>query len=413
MSISSLLEPHPILRCVQRVGAALDEVAGLEPAYLPVTEKGAALVELEREIARLRALQLRILAVADDVAEQSGARSAGAWLDHRVRLGYAAAARSDRLAAALDSRWHQVAAALAAGELIEAQAEAIVRALEELPRGLEPDVVRRAEAHLVAEAAHFDPRRLRILGRKVLEVVAPEVADRQEQRLVEAEERRARWQTSLSIRSLGDGCSALRGCVPDAIAVRLRGYLESIASPRREGVVSDRPRLAGPRRLGEAFCALLERMPEDHLPRHGAGATTVMVLIDLQELRDDLGVGELATGDRITAGEVRRLACNARLVPAVLGGDSEVLDLGRSARFFGPAQRKAMAIRDRRCRAEGCSIPAEWCEAHHWGTPWSRGGRTDLADGALLCSWHHHRAHDAAYDPKRMPNGDVRFRRRT
>lgn len=72
-----------------------------------------------------------------------------------------------------------------------------------------------------------------------------------------------------------------------------------------------------------------------------------------------------------------------------------------------------MIIRDRECRGEGCTIPAAWCEAHHWGTPWAHGGRTDLEDGILLCSWHHHRAHDDTHETSRMPNGDVRFHRRT
>ena len=107
------------------------------------------------------------------------------------------------------------------------------------------------------------------------------------------------------------------------------------------------------------------------------------------------------------------MACTANILPAVLGGKSEVLDLGRTSRLFRPAQRKAMIVRDRECRAEGCTIPAAWCEAHHWGRPWARGGRTDLKDGVLLCSWHHHRAHDHTYDASRMPNGDVRFARRT
>lgn len=227
-----------------------------------------------------------------------------------------------------------------------------------------------------------------------------------------AEERRARGATRLTIRSRSDGTSELRGVVPDHVAARLRAYLDSISSPRRlrDG---DQPRLVGPRRLGEASCALLERMSEDDLPRQGAHATTVMVLIDLDDLRSDLGVGEFGPGDRLTAQEVRRLACNAQIVPAVLGKDSEVLDLGRSSRLFNSAQRKAMVIRDRRCRADGCSIPAAWCEAHHWGRPWSKGGKTDLKDGVLLCSWHHHRAHDETYDASRLPNGDVRFNRRT
>jgi hypothetical protein len=121
----------------------------------------------------------------------------------------------------------------------------------------------------------------------------------------------------------------------------------------------------------------------------------------------------LATGTPITAGQARRLACTAGLLPAVLGTDSHPLDLGRTTRLFTPAQRKALLIRDRTCRATGCDIPAAWCEAHHAGTPWSHGGKTNIADGLLLCSWHHHRAHDPHYHHTRLPNGDLTFHRRT
>ncbi len=164
--------------------------------------------------------------------------------------------------------------------------------------------------------------------------------------------------------------------------------------------------------LGHAFGAFLESVDPGRMPLHGGDATTVIVTIDVDRLRDGLGVA-LVGDSPITAGQARRLACTAKVLPAVLGGDSEILDLGRARRLFSPAQRKAMAIRDVSCRAEGCDIPAAWCEAHHANQPWTRGGRTDLADGALLCSWHHHRAHDHHYDTRRLPTGQLRFHRRT
>ena len=95
----------------------------------------------------------------------------------------------------------------------------------------------------------------------------------------------------------------------------------------------------------------------------------------------------------------------------MLGGKSEILDLGRTSRLFSRAQRKALRVRDRRCRARGCTIPATWCEAHHL-KPWALGGATDLADGVLLCSFHHHRAHDTEVEVTRRPDGDMEFRRR-
>ena len=165
--------------------------------------------------------------------------------------------------------------------------------------------------------------------------------------------------------------------------------------------------------LGLAFCSLIEHVPVDRLPVHGNTAVSVVATIDLDRLTSGLGGGTLSTGERLSAGEARRLACQAGVVPAVLGSKGEVLDLGRRQRFFTSGQRKALEICDRHCRAEGCDTPAAWAEAHH-RDPWSRGGRTDLADGVLLCSRHHHLVHDTTgYDHRWLPNGDVRFHRRT
>jgi hypothetical protein len=107
----------------------------------------------------------------------------------------------------------------------------------------------------------------------------------------------------------------------------------------------------------------------------------------------------------------RRLACQAGILPAVLGSDSQVLDLGRTARLFSPGQRKALNLRDRGCTETGCTMPAEFCEAHHQ-VPWSRGGKTDLREGTLLCPFHHHRAHDPAWLTHHHPNGTTTFTRR-
>jgi hypothetical protein len=98
-------------------------------------------------------------------------------------------------------------------------------------------------------------------------------------------------------------------------------------------------------------------------------------------------------------------------VPAVLGGRGEVLDLGREQRFFSAAQIKALILHQRTCQAQGCEVPAAWCEAHHW-EPWSRGGKTDLADGVMLCSHHHQRVHDPRYAAERQPDGRIHLTRR-
>ncbi len=286
-----------------------------------------------------------------------------------------------------------------------------------------------AESTLVDHAGTFGPRQLARLGRRILDVVAPEIADAAEARRLAALEAEAHRRTRLSLRRVGDGTTRLSGLLPDAAATRLATYLEAFTNPRQQAGPADAGRdplrrPAYPRRLGAAFCRLLEAIDPARLPLHGGDATTVVVTIDLATLRRELGVAELVgsglpgaadaegAGETITAAQARRLACMAGVVPAVLGGDSQVLDLGRTRRLFTAAQRRALRVRDRECRTEGCTIPATWCEAHHGADPWSRGGRTDLRDGLLLCSHHHHRAHDPGFETSRLPNGDVRFHRR-
>ena len=291
----------------------------------------------------------------------------------------------------------------------------IVRALEDLPDDLDPEIATRAETHLVELAARFGPRSLRVLGRRVLHVVAPEAADDQERQALEREEGLAARRTFLTSRPNGDGTTDLRIRISDADAGRLLTYLEAFTSPRRSPAagapVTDRRPYD--QRLGHGFVAFLESVDPRRMPVHGGDATTVVVTIDLDDLLSGLGVATIDGDTVITAGEARRLACAASILPAVLGGESEVLDLGRARRLFTPAQRKAMVIRDRHCRAEGCDIPAAWCEAHHAARSWATGDRTDLVDGLLLCSHHHHRAHDHRYDTRRLPTGDLRFHRRS
>ena len=140
-----------------------------------------------------------------------------------------------------------------------------------------------------------------------------------------------------------------------------------------------------------------------------------MVTIRLDQLLADLhtaGVCDLDTGGQIAAAVARRLACTAGIIPAVLGGRSEVLDLGRTRRSHTRAQRIAMSIRDKGCTAEDCDRPPAMCHAHH-DTPWSHGGNTDLKHGRLLCGHHHRRIHDPTYTHQHLPTGKVTFHRRT
>lgn len=525
-------DPTVLVEVVARVRESLRSVAEVNPLFLRPEEMGEVLRQLVATEASLAELRLRLMAAAREVADAQGARDVGSWLGHEAREDIQTMRRDERLAHRLGETHRQVEAALRRGAMNLAQARVIVAALDALPPDLEEDVYAKAEQALVDYAAQFGPRTLVRLGKKILEVVAPEVADEVLDRQLRANERSAWERSKMSIRSQGDGTARISALLPDHVAARLSEYLHAFTNPRaterlhqpckdaalagalrevenaaadaREATaravsaklaaeaesevsrlaaeaektgdvaVADAERDAAERarrlaeragflspeqaaasaseaesraeaarravseaqaqimgecarhcrggnghthKLGLAFAQLLETWDPARLPVHGGDATTLLVTMQLDDLVSELGSATILGGlpddgaGLLSASEARRLACNANVIPAVLGGDSEVLDLGRGQRLFNRVQRKAMALRDEMCRAEKCDIPATWCEAHHW-QPWSSGGKTDLEDGGLLCSYHHHRAHDPDYESQRLPDGQVRIRRR-
>ena len=419
------LAVHPIVAAATGVRSSLKAVADVNPTFMSTADKAAALTELGRAESQLAELRLRILADAGDLAHETAAKDAAGWLSKMTRTRFADARADLALASALDRDRALVASAMRDGSVTLAQAHVIHRAVAALPSSVDAETVMRAEAHLVEQAAEFGPNELGLIGRRILDVVAPEIAEAAEAARLADLEADAGDRIRLSLRRLGDGTTRISGRVPDAVGTRFASYLEAFTNPRvQSSADADDPvtRAPYPKRMGQAFAQLLEAIDPTRLPLHGGDATTLIVTIPLASLQADLAVADLIgaglvpgddlTGDRLTASQVRRLACTATILPAVLGGDSLPLDLGRSRRLFSPAQRKALLLRDQTCRAEGCDVPGAWCEAHHRRDPWSEGGRTDLEDGELLCSHHHHRAHDARFNLERLANGDVRFHRR-
>ncbi|MDQ0029648.1 HNH endonuclease signature motif containing protein [Arthrobacter bambusae] len=174
------------------------------------------------------------------------------------------------------------------------------------------------------------------------------------------------------------------------------------------------------------------------LPSNGGLRPQVMVTIDYRELLDRLeheaftaGGARLSTSTSTFQGPIhpsviRKIACDADIIPVLLGSDSRVLDIGRTTRVFPPHIRKAIIARDQGCAFPDCTIPAPWCEAHHISY-WSDGGSTGTDNGTLLCSHHHHVIHKERWkitvesgvpwfkppphvDPRQTPRRNVYFR---
>ncbi|MBE7326013.1 DUF222 domain-containing protein [Nocardioides sp. Y6] len=413
------------------IEAELKALAEVNPIFMSTEEKAEALkrsVALETQLTELR---LRLMASSGDVAQVSGCRSVASWMARETRVRRGDATADLTLAVTLDRDLPVLAAAVREARVNIGQARVIATAIAELPDRVGKEVRDKAEAMLVQLAAEHDPADLAKLGRRILELVDPQRFEDEERRKLAEAEKHAAEKQRLKMRALGNGLTRISGVVPDAVAARLSTYLHAFTNPRlSDGAVrrtADEKTQAEkqgtglvvnhPRRLAEAFGQLLETLDPSRLPIHGGDATNVTVTISFADLKSGLGMATLDNGtpgdgfDTITASQARRLACNARIIPAVLGTDSEVLDLGRAFRLFTKAQRRALLLRDTTCRAEGCTIPGTWTEAHHL-MPWSHGGTTDLANAVLLCSRHHHRAHDDTYDMTRLASGDYRFHRR-
>ena len=104
------------------------------------------------------------------------------------------------------------------------------------------------------------------------------------------------------------------------------------------------------------------------------------------------GTGTFTYTGPVTPATIRKIACDADIIPILLGSEGRILDIGRTTRIFPPHIRKAITARDQGCTFPNCTIPAPWCEAHHT-TYWSHGGPTNTDNGTLLCTHHHHLIH--------------------
>ncbi len=304
--------------------------------------------------------------------------------------------------------------ALGAGGLLLEQARVIVRTLEDLPGDVDPAIVAKAERTLIEEAKVHDAHALARLGEHILAVVAPEVGEKKDQERLERAARLAEQKRRLTMTRDGQGSVFLRATLPEAQAQMLTKVLHAIAAPKHQnathGAGTWETSKPSAQRMGEAFCELIETLPTGDLPRIGRANASVVVTIDLEALFSGMGSATLDTGGVITAAEARRLACEARIIPAVLDGKSRVLDYGMGKRFHDEHQRGAITLEQHHCTATGCDWPAYLCHVHH-DHPWSLGGPTDKANGRLLCPSHHARAHDPAYTATITGENAVSFTR--
>ncbi len=346
--------------------------------------------------ARVDELVARLVGHVDerDLGAKAGASSTKAHLVASYRVSGAAAAGLVSQARCLTDRTTTTHTAWATGKVSAEQAVLIGAAVDKLSATISDEVVEHAQVDLVDHAQTLTFTQLQVVTNHLVEVVDPDGADAVLGEQLQAEEARALQQTTFRGRRGFDGVARFSGRMPNLAYDILTTALDAIASPRRNHTaVADGSGAGAPlspaatgapcpetdpalltygQRLGRAFVELLEHLPADKLPHHGTGNATVVVTVDHHKLTTGVGEATLTTGTPVSVGEVRRLGCNAGVLPAVLGADSAILNLGRSRRLFDRYQRIALAIRD-----QGC----------------------------LLCSFHHHLIHQGQWAVQMAADG--------
>jgi hypothetical protein len=311
------------------------------------------------------------------------------FLELRLRRSHAAA---DVAAAhALEHQLPMLGDALAAGEISRAHVDTAVRTLKRIPaHRLESESDRvRIDAWFTATAQELAPWQSDRAARALLQVLDPDGVDRFDPRAIE------RRDLTLVVDSTG--MLVIRGQLDQSTAAPLIAAMDYLSQP-------------APAKTGD----------EDALPipdDRSKGQRNA----DALGLIARLALGAIGTGSEVDrprvvihaplygpAAEVEQTGpisrpwlayhlCDATLEAALIGREGDVLNLGRAQRTVTPHQRRAVKARDGGCVIPGCHAPAAWCDAHHvrW---WSKGGRTDVENLALLCPRHHAAVHAGIWD---------------
>ncbi|MET8089708.1 DUF222 domain-containing protein [Micromonospora sp. NPDC005220] len=379
-----------MLEALAQVGGAVDDCTETALWGLSDDELLASLDATQLLAQRLAAVQLGLVRELDGrgVAVAQGASSTAVWLRERLRLSGRSARQLVQLAATIDAAPPAVRDALLSGAITVEQGRVVAETIAALPVEAGPDVADKATQLLVTWADRFDPTSLSRLGERVLTHVAPELAEQAELKALERATERAEARRHVTLSEQHNGQVRLSGNLDTETASLLREAIDPLCAPAGE----HDDRSPGQRRadaLGE-ICRLALRTGQ--LPDNGGDRPQLVVTVALDALVNGVHAGTLETGTRLTPGAVRRLACDAGVLPVVLDGNSQVLDVGRQRRLFTGPLRRALVLRDGGCAFPGCDRPPRWCDGHHI-RHWADGGVTALGNAVLLCGYHHRFIH--------------------
>jgi len=284
----------------------------------------------------------------------------------------------------------ETAAALAAGEIGPAHTRVITEVMGAVPAST--SVVQRAqvEADLASHARAFGPTELAKLGQRVLAHLDPDGPEPRD-------DDPARAAGELRLRNRRDGKLGFEGWLDTEHGPQFQGLIDQLAKSRPLSEDIPDPRSTDERQADALLelCGLARAA--EACPTTGGEPPHVNVTIDWDALRTELGAALLDYGQHLCASDARRWACDCKIIPIVLGGESEPLDVGRISRTVPLGIRRALVARDRGCAFPGCDRVPSRCDAHHV-RHWADGGETSLSNCVLLCPTHHRHVHGTGWE---------------
>lgn len=374
------------------------------------TELIAALTEREQQIRRLQAEQAAVIAEIDQRGPMPkyGYASTPKLLqdvlhiarrDAQARVERATACHATRgIGTMIPAAAPVVAEAAADGAIGTGHIDVLLEVLDGIPDEIPAEERLGYEKTLVTLARQAPPEAVRKVGRFLLARL-----DQDGNPPDDAEQANPDRELNLGWRR--DGKLGLKGYLDAETGQFLLSALSPLSKPRPAQDGTPDPRTAAERN-GDALAELIKLAHDaTDKPAEGGQQATVIVTLDYNRLLGDLSsansaglldglaAGALLNGEQPLTGEqVRRLACDAQIIPAVLGTTSEQLDLGRSERLISRAQRRMLNLRDKGCVFPGCTRPPRWTQGHHI-IHWLDLGPTDLSNLCLLCAEHHRLVH--------------------
>ncbi len=416
----------------------------------------ARIEEISRSLEYLKIIAAHAVARTRDEAGSSlndGYRNASEFLRARLRIGIHEARgrltlapfllpQTGLLGQEIPARTEELAAAAATGDISSRSASIITTTVDTVRHLTDPATLARVEHALTATAAEADPDFLNKVAKRWVDALDQDGPEPSEEALRQLQgafvrNRRRNGLHYLEIFATAEQFETLTTAMNVATNPRLTPAPDdtdtatdtagstsagnTAAGNTAAGTSAPAPELDRRSRAQKLLDGLVGAcslaMSTGKLPANGGLKPHVMVTIDHRDLLTPTNPGQSNTGqsntgpastetdsDRPTStatatftgpihpNTIRKIACDADILPVLLGTGSEILDIGRTTRIFPPHIRKAITARDGGCTFPDCTMPAPWCEAHHI-TYWSQGGTTGTHNGTLLCSHHHHLIH--------------------